>query len=297
MAGWFYKLGQNPIFIKEQNIRKRVTARKKFVIPSLTGYLTILLLPMVIVGALGALKTGIAYREMKGVFIAIVYIQTLYFCYRALSHSWDLISGEKEQRTYGNLISTALEAREIVLGKFWMAFYPLAGELTLLFPLFLILGLSLGIKWVALLWIYLFSLVFVAFWAMVGLYFSARVGNSASARSYSVGTLAFLTFGTYIGSLMIIGIFYNRFGASDMGAGGLLVFLPQWALTIINPFYNISMILMPSMMGDSNFIPMDGSSYSLVFYIIYPLVGLAAYYLTGWSLYSKTVRRVGEIPG
>ncbi len=63
-----------------------------------------------------------------------------------------------------------MTAKDIVLGKFWVAFYPLARELTVMLPIFVFVGFLSGVNPVSLLLVYLFNMAQVALLVIIGLY-------------------------------------------------------------------------------------------------------------------------------
>lgn len=296
MIGLIRSFNQNPIYIKDQQIKRRLISRKKLAIPPWIGYITILLLPLIIYALFIIKDHAFRIEDMRNIFIATCFIQVMYFCYRGVSHSYNLITREKEMRTYGNLISTMMSPREIVKGKFWMSFYPLAKELTIFFPLFFFIGFVLKVSVQSLIMIYLFCLVHIGFLSIVGLFFSARNRDSMSARSSAIGTLAFMVFGTYlIGTMftLALGFIGRGFTNTGMGIGFILMIIPNIILNIFNPIINATTVLFPSF---SRSIPGMNTSTSMLIGIVYPVFCMVVYFVVGTVLFKKTVKKVGELP-
>ena len=170
MIGIIKKLNNNPVYIREITVQDRQNSRKNIRIPACTGYLAILLLPVTIAILFSMSGNQLNTDDLKTVFMITVFLQVLYYIYIGASHTWGLISGENEMRTYGNLISTGMSPDEIIQGKFWAAFFPPAKELTYLFPVFAAIGLLLQIHPFFLIQIYLLTLLFMALFSMVGMY-------------------------------------------------------------------------------------------------------------------------------
>jgi len=289
-------LNQNPIFAKEQQVHRRIHSQKKFAMPSWTGYLSILLLPVLLGFLLNLIKV-LTPDDIKYFFIGSIVLQVLYYCYRGLSHSWNLIAREREMKSYDSLISTVMSPNEIVKGKFWSSFYPLALEIIALLPVFLLTGLLLRIKVLCLAFTFIFTILFAAFFSMAGLYFSARANNTVQARNNSIRLLAFMSIGTIIASFFIslfitlmTPILWKILGLSASRTGILIISaIPSTLLYTINPLANISSILV------IEFIPRSTGSFEwasigfLTFsFIIYTVIGII--------LYRKTVKRIRMIP-
>lgn len=285
------KLNNNPVYIKEITVQERLNSRRKLRIPSWSGYLAILLLPLAITIMMNSFKQRLSINDLKAVFMVSVFLQVLYYIYRGASNAWGLISGEKEMRTYGNLISTGMSPGEIVQGKFWSSFFPPAKELTFLSPVFIAIGLLLQIQLFFLIQIYLLTLLFMAFFSMAGTYFSAREKTSIESRNNTVRTIVFLLIGIFIlgGILMLLmSIFVSTMGSSHLSAP--LYMIPTMVLYGISPLTSLwaaNIIIVSPCMEKNVFLIYSG--YIIFTYIIY--------FLATWILYRKTVKRMSEIPG
>lgn len=291
MLHYLDKLNNNPIYFKEIKIQGRINSRRKLRIPSWSGYLAILLLPLALTLMLNTFKQRLSLNDLRSVFMISVFLQVLYYIYRAASHAWGLISGEKEMKTYGNLISTGMSPDEIVKGKFWAAFFPLAKELTLLFPVFTAIGMLLQIPMLFLFLIYFLTVLFTAFFSMVGTYFSAREKTTAQSRENTVRTIAGLLVGTYIAGGIMMFLLSFLFSSLSM-----YLFYSSWfaipsvilsALSPLSSLWATNMIIISSNLENT----------ALLIYLGYILITLIFYLITIRVLYRKTVKRIGEIPG
>jgi hypothetical protein len=240
MLNFISQISKNPLYIKDRIIQERINSRRRFrYLPPGVGYFSILLVPMIIVFLIMyADHHSLEIEVLKGSFIFSCYLQIFYFCYRSISNSFSLIVGEKEQRTFDSIISTTLSPREILLGKFWIAFYPLAYELTLLFPLFLLTGLFTGIQFFKLITVYLFTMGLIVFTVITGLWSSARATNSQHAHSWASGIMGGIIVGTFIMSIILslIGSFPVPYNSVNRD---IMFFSPLF----FNPFASLSMIL------------------------------------------------------
>lgn len=289
MKGFIDRMNQNPVFIKDTNISRRIGGRKKWDIPSIFWYISLLVVPLII-GIIWVFKLGENIIAMKWIFMGICYLQTICFSFRSVSRSWGLISKEREMQTYGNLLSTAMTARDIILGKFWVAFYPLARELTIGFLIFFIMGLLGGFHAFSIFLVYLFNLIHIAFFAMAGLYYSTVSSSSSAARGASMGVLAFLTFGSLVimGSL---GVLIDSFLSGSGRTTFAIILGITVALTItLNPLANVYIAL-----GDFDIHSISTEGQLLIGHIG-SLVCIGIYALVGWLVFRKTVKKMGEIP-
>ena len=291
MRKLFEKLNNNPVYIKDITVQERLNSRKKLRLPTWSGYLAILLLPLAITIMMTSFKQRLSLNDLKGVFMASIFLQVIYYIYRGASHAWGLITGEKEMKTYGNLISTGMSADEIVRGKFWASFFPLAKELTYLFPVFAGIGLLLQIQIFFLLQVYLMTLLFTAFFSMVGTYFSAREKTSIEARNNTVRTIAFLLVGIYVVSSVltfVLALLFSSLGMVHYSTP--LYMIPMMLLCAISPLTGLwaANIIILSPLLDNN---------SLLIYSGYMIFTCVIYIIATQVLYRKTVKRMGEIPG
>lgn len=197
----------NPIFLKDYNIRKRKDTRKKLRIPGYVGYLAVLTLPLITIGMIfmitkeGGPEQWSAYvwdEFIKVSMVLTVYLQLFYFIFKGISYSFPLFSMEKEQRTYGGLISSMLTPGEILKGKFLVAFYPLFLELTGFLPLFIGLGLLFKLNFLQIFSVYFITLITMVFFILLGLYCSMTSRSSAKSHSRTAFIAGFLLVGTLL---------------------------------------------------------------------------------------------------
>ena len=294
MIKFIKQLNNNPVFIKEMMAHERVNSRKKFRLPSWVGYFAILLLPLVFTSLMFIGRSRLSINDMKSTFMVVIVLQTLYFTYRGASHAWSLIAKERELKTLGNLLSTALSPKEIVLGKFWAAFYPLAKELTLLLPVFVGMGILLGVGIFPLLLVYIINLIYIAFFGMVGLYFSGRSKTVIQARNNSIRVIAGLIVGTFLLATLITVVVFSIFGGfrSSQQLFGMILFIPSMILYALNPISSVwALIVMISASG-SRYSGMP--SFFVTGYVAFNMV---LYMVISYVLYKKTVKRIGDVPG
>lgn len=290
MFRFIKNLNNNPIYLKEIRVRERVNSRSKLPVPTWTAYFAILFMPLAFTMLMNTFKQRLNPNDLKSVFLFSVLLQVIYYIYRGASSAWGLTSGEKEMKTYGNLFSTGMSPDEIVKGKFWAAFLPSAQELTILFPVFAAIGLLLRIQPLFLFEIYLLTLIFTAFFSMVGTYFSIREKTSAESRNNTIRTIAVLLVGIFlVGSIIsyiaatLISMnrdFCFHHNTYQIFMAFLYSFSPLsslWAISIL--------ISAPKM-----------QNFSSIYYSGIPVL-TCIYYITGLRmLYLKSVKRIGELP-
>ncbi len=290
MKNLMEKMNNNPVYIKEIKVRERLNSRQKLKLPSWSGYLAILILPLLITILMNSFKQRLSIKDLQSVFMISIFLQVLYYIYRGASHAWGLITGEKEMKTYGNLISTGMSPEEIVQGKFWASFFPLAKELTFLSPVFVIICLLLQIQLFFLIQVYLLTLLFTAFFSMVGIYFSAREKTSTEARNNTVRTIVVLLVGIYVAGSILTFISAMLFSSIGIHHYSPLYMIPMMLLSAISPFTSLwaGSILINSPQLDNN---------TILIYSGYIIFTFFIYIVTTRVLYKKTVKRMGEIPG
>jgi len=207
MIGQIKNLLENPIFLKDFNIRKRKENRKKIRIPGYLGYLAVLTVPMIIIGMFYIITNsgdpqkwdGHLWDEyLKTAMVITVFLQLIYFVFKSITYSFPLFSQEREQRTYGGLISSMMSPKDILRGKFMVAFYPLFLEVTGFLPLFVGIGLLFKMTIAQIGAIYIISVIVILFFTLLGLYCSLTSASSAKAHSRAAFIAGFLVLGTLL---------------------------------------------------------------------------------------------------
>ncbi|MCE1248527.1 MAG: hypothetical protein LWY06_17965 [Firmicutes bacterium] len=243
----------NPIYIKDLYIRKRQESKKKFRIPGYVGYLAVLILPVTVLCSFQCIVNGASvfeeynWQQITGTAVAItVFLQLFYFVFKSITASFTLYSSEREQRTYGTLLSSLMTPEDILKGKFFVAFYPLFMELTGFFPVFFGLGMLLNMKIHQIFGTYILDLIVILFFTLLGLYCSLTSGSSAKAHSRSAFIAGFLLVGTLLIDGLISSIAHDFipftvFINPGFALGGLLFGGPDspvWlrALAVVCPF-------------------------------------------------------------
>ncbi len=285
MFDFIKELDNNPLYLKEKIIQKRGRGKRRFSIPESTGYLAILLMPLFFLMAFNKWNYTILNDGVKITFGITCYLQILYFCYRALSASFYLIVKEKEQRTFLSIITTPITPEEILKGKFLSAFCPVAKELTLLFPLFLLLGILAKLSILKLLGVYFLSMGYIIFIITGGLWASTIARNSQVAHSWTGGIIGFMPLGTYVFA-MLMNVFVRIF-TDSCGLIEKATFFPL----ALNPFSHLSVLLYLDSYRHNNF--MNEDFYIFFFCIVF--TGLT-YCLTGSFFWNNTLKRLRYIP-
>lgn len=290
-----WALNRNPVFIKDQNIQKRIASHNKHVTSPWIGYLTILLLPMVIISLMSITKFEVSIDIMRYIFVGTCHLQVIYFCYRSIIHSHDLIIKEKELNTYDNLMTTLMSPQEIVLGKFWQSFYPLAWEVTILFPLFAFIGLALGVTALKLVMTYVFTHIFIAFFSLIGLNLSSRSKSTYSARGSAILAFVLFLIGMPFFGIVISIIISNILGMYK-GFESVTIFttaITQIITSLVNPILNVSVVLLIDKI--IMVLPKNNPFLAAVI-ILHPILSIATYIIIGSIIFRKTVKRIELIP-
>jgi hypothetical protein len=288
MLDLMFRIKINPLYIKDKIIQDRVNSRKRFrPLPAGLGYIAIFLLPMVFVALTlfhrHLLFNGHTVGFIRGCIIFSCYLQIIYFSYRALSDSFSLIVREREQKTFDSIIGTALSPRDILFGKFWMAFYPLAYELTFFFPLFLCAGLLTKIPFFKLFLVYLLTMGVIIFSVISSLWASAKGKNIQQAHTWSSSIIGGMVLGTFLLSLFISFI-CSMFTFVDMNFVNHIMCIPLF----LNPFYSLSVVL---------FLDNICRAGEHLYYIICPLLSILLLYpvLTVW-FWKNTLKQLSVVP-
>ena len=242
------KLNQNPIYIKECLLRGKKKNRQR---PELVSILLWMLYPIGFVISISTLyrDSTINLPSSKIHFYSLPYFIVLLidicFCFKAMSHSWNTLSYEREMKTYDNLISTFLSPGEIITGKFLSVFLPIAGEILTFIPLIILLVLYHGIPFELIILIVSFILIHSAFFIILGIYVSSRLKSTAESKEKGNRVLINFMAGTIIFAVilsMVTGngtVFPFNFYKLDES---FLKFFPSFTILTISPIANISAI-------------------------------------------------------
>lgn len=283
----FRKLNQNPIYIKECQVRERTRKKQK---PDLVTILIYLLYPVgLMIAVLSVVDIdnttiGSIYLCINSFPYLIIVLLDLCFCFKAVSHSWNSLSSEKEMMTYDNLLSTLLTPGEIIKGKFWSLFVPIAKEVLDFIPLFILLVLTHGIQFTSILLAVPFILIHVAFFTILGIYVSSRFKSTVESRNMGNRVLI-----NYLGGTIVFAVFLSLFNIertvfpfnfNDFD-GNIPGFLPSFIILSINPVANIFAIF-----RTGNYVLWNETGNLLVF-SIYLITAIILYFVIGKILVNK----------
>ncbi|MEQ8222607.1 MAG: hypothetical protein ABRQ37_09925 [Candidatus Eremiobacterota bacterium] len=269
MLNFISQINKNPLYIKDKIIQERINSRRRFrYLPPGICYLCLLLIPMAVTCFIMYMdEQRIDAGVIRGSFIFSCYLQILYFCYRAISNSFSLIVREKEQRTFDSIISTTMSPGEILSGKFWIAFYPLAWELTALFPLFFLAGICTGISFFKLITVYLFTMGLTVFTVITGLWSSAKTKNSQQSHSWASSIMGVLIIGTFIMS-MVLSCVASIYIPCDYHSREIVSFTPLF----FNPVAGLSLILFAEEFSRNSILVYYISGALISMLVVYPLI-------------------------
>ena len=309
MMNLWKKLNENPVYIREKILFEREKKRKKFVSP-IVLHLTFLILPVLTCYFYGIFQQGVRIENLRTIFAFSMAISILFYPMLALGSS-ALFAREKEKRTYDNLISTALSPGEIVMGKFWFSFSPALKEMTIYFPIYVVIGFLLKMSLLSLVSIYIFALIFVGLNSFVGLYFSVKTNTTREASDKCLGIVV-----SGVSLLSIMSIFFIFMYLSE---GHNIAFTHEALLKSLSDSYNIDfarkaliktlveifLIINPVFVSIELFSWAGSSSNDSFFASLLdmhntlPLLTAAAliYLYSALLLYKKIVSIVSEVPG
>ena len=292
MPGFIDKLNENPVYQRELLYLKKESIKKKH-IPHWIPYLIILTAPLLF-GLVYSSFSEIKIEDLGNLFNFSLFLQLCYFTIMGFE-STKLFAREKEQKTYQNLISTPMKPSEIVLGKFWFIFFPLAKELTLFFPLTLILGVFfLKLNYIPLVLIYILTLVFTALSTITGLYFSAISSDPNEAGNNCYKCLFPLMMLINLFPFLIMMLFFLEKGKIGWILSPYLK--PLWEVIMaVNPL-SILMDLL-SWDRESGFTRSLGGFLRLSDSPFILLLSLFLYLLAFVLIFRKVSNIVGEVPG
>ena len=230
-------------------------------------------------------------EDLHGVFAFSLLVQGLFFALRGFD-STSLFTREKENKTYESLVSTALKPEEIVMGKFWFTFSPLAKLLTVFQPLVFIIGIMIKVKLFPVLLCYLFSLVLMALSCILGLYNSATSATFKEASKRNTFVFLFLTVLIFL-SFCTVSLFSGN-GASlkPYSPSGNLLF---GIMMTLNPLINLFELFFTICNNDNIYSLFFPSVYK--FFTLHLIMALVFYILLIRILFRKTTQRIAEIPG
>lgn len=195
MFEFITKLNQNPIYIKEQYVQKHREEKRNYLFYPFLFFIAFYLLPTIITVALRWKYDGEIEGFAKCLFSLVIVMIGLYFSYKSASIAMVLICRERENRTFTALLGTMMTSADIFMGNFWIAFTPAARELTYIFPSVLINGYLLKFNLIALSFTYIFILIFIALFAIIGVYCSSDSNSLWEARDKTTGIMLYLFLG------------------------------------------------------------------------------------------------------
>lgn len=278
MHNFMTRLFENPIYIKEQYVRKHREERQFYKIYPIFYFLAFYIVP--IMGA--AYIQHEAYGEpdsfVKWFFSLIVILVGLFFSFKSASIALGLICRERENGTFTALLGTMMTSADIFAGNFWVAFAPTALELTYIFPSILITGYLLKFNLIALSFTYIFILIFIALFGVIGVYCSSDSNSLWEARDKTTGIMLYLFVG-FTGSILIV-------------TGLSLYFLPPlgwitvpllFVISSVNPLINIAVLMFVGCL------PPEMGWEVVLLSTIHLILGIIAYWLIARYYYRKAV--------
>jgi len=297
----------NPVYIIDRTVEKNLDRYKKLVMPCWSGYLAIVLIP-VILEVINILRHEDFYHSgtFRVYFFLSCFFQIIYFCCKTILNASPLFIREKEQKILESIITTTLTPQEILRGKFLTVFYPLAYELTVLFPLFLFTGHIAGVHFFKLLILYLLTLGQIAFLITIKLAGATQklVKNKEKRSQFYPLNI----FNTEFGK-KIAGPFVNTFESGKkysllkyaihlLPVLAIIVFILvpvgiifafAMAAAIINPFFYTAIILF----SDFTFKP---SGINIYYFLLFLFISLSPYTVFPVLFWQNSVKNLSQVP-
>lgn len=286
------KITENPVFVREMILYRRVQDRKNEVkyyaisyFVFMVGFVSFLLICKHFHAFDHILKGSLEEDDYRPLYAVFLFMQGL--CYMIIGfNTYNFFTRDREMGAFENLVSTAIKPEDIVLGKFWAAFLTPAKILTFHLPLVLILGMVVKISFPSLILFYLFSLVFCALSAMMGLYISIISRNTGEATSKCI--MALITMLLIPVPILTINFFISLSSRTDTsffyGAGTMF-------LIIFDPIVTLASLFELAKSGDTLFLGLNsGYSFILSFALLFNVAAACFFYY-------KTVAKVAEVPG
>jgi hypothetical protein len=274
------KVFDNPIVIKERQVRKRRLMEKWY-----RGWSAYALFPAVITAPLliGYLGLALEGRELhryyddilRTVYPIVSFLLILLTCYRATSLTYASFVLEKEKKTYESLIGTLLTPGQLIKGKLFAGLYPLLVEITVFSPLLFIFmagsSQDSSIHFLQVTALIASMYLFAAFFGLVGVYASLTSPTSMRANQSATAILACFFLLTPI-------------------IDGILTWIVDWFTSVhdflfitstANPVFMVSSIL------SATLYPSPGGLFGFIF-----LVGFAVYGAGIAVLWKVATRRI-----
>lgn len=272
------KLNQNPLYIKEQYVHKRRAKWKNHILTPFIYIIFFYAVPICLSIVIRFNDFFDAEDFIKWFFSLVVIMVGLFFSFKSASTAIALISRERENKTFTALLGTMMTSADIFTGNFWIAFAPTAIELTCFFPSIIIAGFFLKFNLLPLYLAYIFILIFIAFFAVTGVYCSSDSNNLWEARDKMTGILLYIFVG-FTGAALLVAV-----------AAGFILPFSAWItvpvlfiLTSFNPLINLAVLSYVAS------IPPDMPAIIILTALGHLILGAVVYWIIGRHFYRKAV--------
>ncbi len=184
-----HSLLRNPLAAKE--LRGRMRGPRSFVVATCyllpLSALAVVLYLLIAASTMGNVANGVPVGKLF--FAAVSGLELGLICLLAPALTADLISGERERRTYELLLVTPLSGGQIVIGKLVPALGSLLLLIVLALPLQAVAVLLGGVGGEELLVGFAILVMTAVTYGCVGLYWSARLRSTRAAVALAYGTI------------------------------------------------------------------------------------------------------------
>ena len=293
MKDFFKKLLSNPVFWLENKfiIKNAFTSVKIFRLFSYLLYPVILLLlmhfsPMFLNGYDILIKSMFSCPGWGEEIVFIICVQSSYFSLKSLLVSSSFITRDKEYKRYESIISMKIKPADILKGKFLAVFIPLFLELTTFYALFIFIGVNYNLVPFSIIVIYVSNVIYIAFFSIMGFYFSSISTKSGIALKKSMAWFVFIA--VIFPVFAVLSQYFFPFKDVIIGMTELNEIV-QMMISYISPVFNFIYLKYDSYYG----------SYKCFFDIPSTIVlipSLVFYITVFWVLYKKTVENIDKVP-
>jgi ABC-2 type transport system permease protein len=222
-----------------KELRGRMRGPRPFVVATCylvpLGALAVLLYSLIAASTMGNVASGVPVGKLF--FAAVSGLELGLICLLAPALTADLISGERERRTYELLLVTPLSGAQIVIGKLVPALGSLLLLIVLALPLQAIAVLLGGVGAEELLVGFVILVLTAMTYGCVGLYWSARLRTTRAAVALAYGTTILGVLALPIAALLMLlatqlfGLSTSTFPQVLLGGAGVLATPAEAQLT------------------------------------------------------------------
>lgn len=235
----------NPVYRKELKVAVRTPrfAMRIVVYNVILAVITLLLYYASFGGYYGYYNNN--YQSVLVIYVIVAVIEMGFIAFLVPSLTAGSIAGERERQTLDILLSTTLQARQIIVGKLFSSISMILLLFISSFPIITVVFSIGGIRIQALLELILLAVITSIYIGSIGMYFSVRLKKSVTATAITYGVTVAILLGSF---LVVYGVYFINYafsGDESVGITGLIL--------LINPLMT-GIAMMFKQFGSVNFI-------------------------------------------